>query len=191
MKKIGICLTVVISFLLMGCFGGKSKPSSFYTLSVSEKTQPISTIKKSIGVLPVRIPDFLDRPQIVLSANSTQLNVSETNRWIEPLSLVTQRVLIADIQKELPNAYVKTKGYDNAVFQRLIQVEVNGMNGEFDKEATLSVWWSVLNNNGQELYRSRFESAISMGKTYDSFVLAQSVLWGQLSEAIAQYVSNH
>lgn len=191
MKKIGIYLTVVISFWLTGCFGGKSEPSSFYMLSVSEKNQPVSTVKKSIGVLPVRVPDFLDRPQIVLSTNSTHLNVSETNRWIEPLSLVTQRVLIADIQTELPNAYVKTKGYDNAIFQRLIQVEINGMSGEFNKEATLSVWWSILNNNGQELYRSRFESSVAMGKTYDSFVLAQSVLWGRLSEEIAQYVSSH
>lgn len=149
----------------------------------------ISQTTISIGVLPVKIPDYINRPQMVLNGLGNRMDLSETNRWIDSLSMLGQSALIADMQTALPKAYVKTKGYDNARFNRLIQVEVAQMDGQLGKQARLTAWWAVLNSNGAELYRSRFDFVIPAGDSYETYAAAQSVLWEKLALEIASYLS--
>src|SRR5262249_35288154 len=44
-----------------------------------------STSQLSIGVGPLRFPDYLKRPWVVTRAASNRLIVSDLNRWAEPL----------------------------------------------------------------------------------------------------------
>lgn len=185
MKKL---LFLFVLLLLNGCFGGTSAPSKFYTLTGENTTPVLSRTKISIGVLPVKIPDYINRPQMILNGIGNRMDLSETNRWIDSLSVLGQSALIADIQAALPNAYVKTKGYDNARFNRLVQVEVAQMDGQLGKEAVLSAWWAVLNTNGKELYRSRFEARLPAGDSYETYAVAQSVLWEKLSLEVAAFL---
>ncbi len=173
-------------FLLSGCLGGVSAPSSFYMLSVDTSIVPVSQSRTTIGVLPVEVPEFLDRPQIVLKETDTQMTVSETNRWSEPLSLVAQRVLIEDLQQLLPNAYVQTKGYDDNKFKRFVAVEINTMTGYLKKDATLSVWWIVKNSSGTVITRKRFDKTVPLEtNSYADYVQVQSHLWAELAREIA------
>ncbi len=181
----------VIGFILLlsGCFGGVSKPSAFYMLSSEKGILPVSQVKTTIGVWPVDVPEFLDKPQIVLNETDTQMHVSETNRWSEPLSLVTQRVLIEDLQQLLPNAYVQTKGYDDNAFKRLIEVEVNSMTGRLSQEAGLSVWWIVKNSAGSVIVRKRFDKTLPLtSNSYADYVKVQSQLWRDLAREIATQI---
>lgn len=171
--------------LLTGCFGGMSPTSSFFILSFDSSLPIISPMKTSVGVWPVQVPDFLDRPQIVLNKTTTQLNISEINRWSEPVALITQRALIENLQHQLPNSYVQTKGYDNNRFKYLVRVEIINMSGILGQTADLSVWWILENNAGQEITRVRFEESTTCGKTYADYVQSQNKLWGKLSEQIA------
>lgn len=190
MKNIFLYLFIIGSGLLLSaCFGGRTPDSSFYILSTGKDVSVVSQQKISVGVLPVKVPDFLDRPQIVLNETHTELSVSELNRWSEPLSQVTQRALTENLQKRFPNAYVQPKGYDDQTFQRLIHVSIIQMTGELGKEASLSVWWRIQNMNGKELYRARFDETIACGKTYADYVNAQNQLWSLLASRIAVQVS--
>ena len=160
MKALSLSLTLCSLIMLSGCFGSISAPSQFFTLQTEKDIPIISTKKISVGVLPVQLPDYLDKPQIVLNNGSTQMTVSETNRWIASLSTVTQQALINNMQKTLPDSFVKTKRYDDDNYNFIIRVEINQMTGIIEKKATLSVWWSVLNNSNTEIYRSYFKSEV-------------------------------
>lgn len=186
MKRVLFILSLL---LLGGCFGGESAPSKFYTLQGESKVPVLSQTKMSVGVLPVKIPDYINRPQIVLNGKGNEMDLSEINRWIDSLTVLGQSVLITDLQTALPNAYVKTKGYDNERFNRLIQVEVAQMDGKLGQKAYLSAWWAVLNTNGTEIYRSRFEASESAGDSYETYARAQSVLWENLALRIASYLA--
>ena len=181
-------MTLFSLIVLSACFGGVSTPAQFYTLQNESDISVISNQKISIGVLPVQVPDYLDKPQIVLNNGINQMTISETNRWIGSLSDVAQRTLINDIQKMLPNAFVKTKGYDDENYSRIIRVEIDKMSGVLGKEASLSVWWSILNNNGKEIYRSRFSGLEQINNSYESYTQGQSILWVKLSRQIARYI---
>lgn len=170
---------------LAGCFGGTSPNASFYILSSDTALNAVSSEKISVGVRPSQVPEFLDRPQIVLNDTSTKLNISEFNRWSEPVSLITQRAIIENLQRLLPNAYIATKGYDDQSFNRLVQIELIKMSGTLGKDATLSAWWSIQNNAGKTLTRARFDATLPCGKTYADYVNTQNTLWGKLSAQIA------
>ncbi len=184
MKKVS-AVVLGCMILLTGCFGGVSHPASFYMLAPDTTLPAVGHTKTSIGVLPVEVPDFLDKPQIVLNETDTELNISESNRWSEPISFVTQRVLVEDLQRLLPNAYVQTKGYDDNRFNRFIKVDISTMTGRLGGDATLSVWWTITNTSGQVITRNRFDKTIKVGQTYADYVQSQSILWGELSRVIA------
>ncbi len=179
----GVCLC------LSACFGGMSAPSSFYILSTDTQLKPVSSTKTTIGVWAVEVPEFLDRPQIVLNETPTQLSISETNRWSEPLPQITQRVLTENLQYILPNGYVQNKGYDDNAYRYLIRTEIIQMTGTLNQDAVLSVWWQLEKQDGTVIYRARFDETLSAGKTYASYVEAQNKLWGLLSVEIAQKIA--
>ncbi|MCB1821939.1 MAG: membrane integrity-associated transporter subunit PqiC, partial [Candidatus Competibacteraceae bacterium] len=71
-------------FMLAGC--GSTPPTAFYTLSPLSASLPTAQTSASrsdvtIGVGPVTVPEFLDRPQIVTRTTANRLDVDEFHRW--------------------------------------------------------------------------------------------------------------
>ena len=123
-----IALFLGLCFGLTACLGGRSADPNFYTLSpTSEKV--ISDKNITIGINRVRIARHLDRPQIITqSLKTSQITVSEMNRWIEPLSDLIARTLTTDMSKALPNSTIKTRsiGQENFDYIFVCNVYVNG-----------------------------------------------------------------
>ena len=76
---------VFILFLLTAC--GSSPPTRFYMISAdSTSASPSQTSADvSVGVGPIRLPEYLDRPQIVTRGNNARIELAEFDRWAEPL----------------------------------------------------------------------------------------------------------
>ena len=89
MRRIMIRLAVLIAgsslMFIIGCLGfgeGTQTPTKFYVLhslqSSEETSQAIAKLPDvAIGVGPVRIPQYLERPQIVRRASQNQLGMAE------------------------------------------------------------------------------------------------------------------
>ncbi|MBQ9089984.1 MAG: membrane integrity-associated transporter subunit PqiC [Alphaproteobacteria bacterium] len=178
-----------ICLFLSACFGGVSAPSTFYILSTDKQLHQNPSVKTSVGVWAVDVPEFLDRPQLVLNETATQLTVSEINRWSEPLPQITQRVLTENLQYILPNSFIQNKGYDDNKYHYFVRTEIIQMSGTLKQDAFLSVWWQIEKQDGTVLYRARFDDKQPAGNTYATYVQAQNKLWGLLSEQIAQKIT--
>lgn len=186
-QKLSCC---VAALLLSGCVFSKSAPSQFYVLPQlnSETNQTISLSQKSLslGVEKVKVPVMLNKPQIVLKEKeSSQIVISETNRWAEPLSQTTQSVLIDDMSYLLPNAYIKTKQYTDEKYDYILNVEINQMIGAFNQDAVLDVWWEITFMNGKQVMRSHSQFKQKTGATYQDYVETQGRLWALLAKEIA------
>ena len=82
----------VVLLALMLCLyscAGKSTSSKFYVLSPMPQSALSATEGTTIGVLPVAMPDYLDRPQIVTRASENKIKIDEFSRWAEPLMTVS------------------------------------------------------------------------------------------------------
>ncbi|MBR3605309.1 MAG: membrane integrity-associated transporter subunit PqiC, partial [Candidatus Gastranaerophilales bacterium] len=73
MKTALSCVTLCSLILLNGCLGGVSATPQFFTLQNESNISVVSNQKISVGVLPVKVPDYLDKPQIVLNNGTNQM----------------------------------------------------------------------------------------------------------------------
>ncbi len=189
MKK---SLSAVLLLLLTACIGtGRTPPSKFYSL------RPVSTVEKpltsyqglSIGVEEVKVPAYMDKPQIVTERkNSVELNISELNRWSEPLSSMLQRTIADDMAVYLPNTLIKPKNYGREVFDYTVFVEINRLGGVFGENAVLEAWWYIADKNSKILVKEQTDLTEPLSSGYDVLVEKQSIMVGQLSKQIAEKI---
>ena len=57
----------------------------------------------TIGVFPVAMPDYLDRPQVVTRVSENEIKLDEFNRWAEPLKENFYTVLVENLSTLLSN----------------------------------------------------------------------------------------
>jgi len=80
-------------------FLAQPDPSRFFTLSSLPQVAQASTEKLNragkdvFGIGPVKFPGYLDRQEIVVRSGQNRLEVSEIDRWVEPLQENFSRVL--------------------------------------------------------------------------------------------------
>jgi hypothetical protein len=180
MKKFALTLCI---FLLAGCFSTKN--STFYLLESQGTVDPVTQKKFSIAVQDINIPDYLQKPQIILQAqNSPELKVSEFNRWGSDLQGMLQNTLIEDLQSLMPNAFIKPLMYGQST-QYTIQINIEKLSGYFKEQAVLKGTYKILLPNGKIFKEKTFDLSTPAGKTYGSYVTAQSNLISKLAQEIA------
>lgn len=97
---------------LAGCVSLKRTPEARFfvlrSLPESEAAQPApSPVSEGfVGVLPVRLPGPLDRPQLVTWRGPNELRIDEFLRWAEPLEAGATRALAEDLAALLPESRV-------------------------------------------------------------------------------------
>lgn len=183
MKKLFALLAV---FALTGCIGS-TQPSRFYSLrALDTAPQTYKSAKLFVGIEAVKMPVYLDKPQIVTrNANQVELSISELNRWAEPLSDSMQSILAIDLGRYLPNAVVKPSSFRKEGFDYIIWVEVNKFEGSWNKKVTLDAWWSVIDKNNNIIFRSRAILSRPLQTSYDDLVIQESDLLNELAAEIA------
>ena len=87
-------LTMASCCLLLSC---GTTPSTRYYLLQATATHSDNSSAHSIGVGPIRIADYLSRPQIVSTHGTNRLSLSEFDRWGEPLDSGITRVMVENI----------------------------------------------------------------------------------------------
>lgn len=179
MKKFIVC---VMSLVLSGCFFS-TKNSSFYVLE-SQQPAEVLNVKMSLAIENIRLPDYLQKPQIVLQkSDSPELKISEFNRWASDLEDMVQNTLIEDLEAIAPKADIKPLAYGIKT-RYVIKINIEKMSGYFKEEAVLKGTYYILASSGQLLKQSDFELKTDCGKNYADYVMAQSTLVAQLAEQL-------
>lgn len=193
-RVIGIVLLTSMLFVY-GC--ARTQPARFYLLSplpgvarTSEDPQSSHPLVLTVG--PVKLPQYLDRPQIVTRLSSNKLKLAELERWGEPLEDTFARVLAENLSVLLatdrvtifPRSEVAKSDYQ-------VMVEVFRFDGEPGGGACLQACWSIVPAGGEETLVAR-KSAREMATAtqgYEGLVAAQSALVGELSREIAEAIN--
>ena len=146
-------VTVATGFGLTACTS--SRQSKFYNLTALPAPQKPIALKPGTVVVvdSVSLPGYLNRPQIVtFQQDGFELDVSEFNRWIEPLTDSMQRVLAEDIYLSLKNTQVTPMTSYSQNYDYRIVVDIAKLQATFGERITMQVWWTVYNKQGQILY---------------------------------------
>ena len=193
MKK-RICMAMIPALLAGAC--GFSKPSTFYVLDSNDLPEQNITLanadKMLIGIEPVFLPTYLDKPQIIIrQPDSVTLTASEFNRWAELLSDVFPRVLADAISKNMGYPAAKQNNLNRDMFPYRLYVEVLRFDAAFEKEAVLDTWWTIMTNSGNVVYRTRSVLIEPTGSDYDGVVQSEQKLLQRLGQIIADYAKKN
>ena len=202
MKKIYWIQTAVILMfslsILGGCLPKPSAPTKLYILSPLarpgvEMHNEADTIFMTIGVGPVHLPEYLDRPEIVTRINPNEIKLAELDIWAEPLQVNFTRVLVENISKQLstePVAVFPWRASPEIDFQ--IDIEVVRLDGDIAGKAFLIAQWSILKSSNKSiLFSKKSQYTESVGGTgYSALVAAQSRMIGAFSYDIAEAIKS-
>jgi uncharacterized protein len=186
----GLALVTLVASLL-GLGACASTPSHFYvlnTLSASE-TVPATVAERGpvIGVGPITLPKYLDRPQIVTRASRNQLALGEFDRWAEPLQDNISRVLAENLARLIPTDQVLLQAWPrSATLDYQVTVEVLQFDGWLGGESTLLARWSILDGAEHELFNRMVHlHAPTGGRDYEAMVVVMNQMIETLSRDIA------
>jgi uncharacterized lipoprotein YmbA len=172
---------------------GESAPSKFYILTPLSQSMPGTAEETTIGVFPVAMPNYLDRPQIVTRVSENEIKLDEFNRWGESLKENFYNVLVENLSALLNTAKIIQTTQSTGVPTALqVGVEVMHFDGALGGDVTLDVKWGLFSEGGMKLLvakRSSFREPVG-GATYEALIAAESRAVAALSREIAEAIRN-
>jgi uncharacterized protein len=185
-----VILLLASAVCLCAC-AGKSATSQFYVLSSLPQPALGAVEGTVIGVFPVAMPDYLDRPQIVTRVSENELKLDEFSRWAEPLKDSFTRALVQNLSTLLNTAKV-IKTTESTGFPMALQVgvEVVQFDGTLGGDVMLIVKWGLSGEEGKKLLLAKSSSfkEPTGAATYEALVAAQSRAVAALSREIAEAI---
>jgi uncharacterized lipoprotein YmbA len=192
-------LSFRLTFLALGLYlvvsGGcaRTEPSRFYTLSPLATSGTETGVEAAgegiaIGVGPIKIPEHLDRPQIVTRTSRNELNLAEFDRWAGSLVDEFSRVLAENLSILLSTDRVSIYPWRKSVpIEYQVVVDVTRFDGELGGNARLIARWTVFGGRDKKVHamQSSRISEPSGGGGYEAMVAAQSRALANLSREIA------
>jgi len=150
---------------------------------------PATVVAQSpvIGVGPITLPKYLDRPQIVTRASRNQLALGEFDRWAEPLRDNISRVLAENLARLIPTDHLLLQAWPRSVtLDYQVTVEVLQFDGWLGGESTLLARWSILDGAEHELFNRMVHlHAPTGGRDYEALVVVMNQMIETLSRDIA------
>ncbi len=193
-RAIMLCLL----FAVHGCISVSSSPSPrFYALRALDGltldqrfSVPAGLI---IGLGPVSIPEYLNRPHIVTRTRDNLLVFAQFDRWGEPLEAAIAGVIHENLAEMLPGAVIERDPWNIAIPVRYqVVLDILRLESELDKEVYLAAQWSVINTRSRKLLftkRSEFRQPVTP-HTYAGLSAAVSGACASLSREIAQFLAS-
>lgn len=150
------CLYILAAVLLMsGC--ARTAPVSYYQLTAVggalEETGSSVAGETVIGIGPVRLPEYLDRPQMVVRTGPNRVQLAERHRWVEPLGENIVRVLREDLAMMLNTEQLSIHpwGRDTRIAYQ-VGIDVVRFEGEGYRQGYLEAVWSIRDSDGGMLH---------------------------------------
>lgn len=179
-----LLILLTAAWLLAGC--ARSAPVAYYQLTAFPLARQAAALQPTtavIGLGPLTLPEYLDRPQIVSRRATNRLQLADRHRWAEPLGDNIARVLRENLAGALGNERVVLYPWSPALgVDRQITVEILHCEAG-DDDVQFEARWTMQDREGRFLLLQRRSSQrinVTQPTDYDRQVAA-------LSEALARF----
>ena len=186
--------SLFLIFLLAAC--SSTPATQFYKLNSlpsgqQENPAALPGDDIAIGVGPVELPEYLDRPQIVTRKSQNQLEISEFHRWAASFPRDFSRVLAKNISTLLPTDRVAIYPWGDT-FSPTYQIKLNveQFDGQLGEQVFLRVIWSLVGEEEKKelVVRKTLIEEPVLTNDYEGLVAAQSNALASLSREIVEEI---
>jgi uncharacterized lipoprotein YmbA len=180
---LGVVLTVGGCGLLRS---PTAPPTTFYVLTATAEPGQVPAGRHlTLGLGPITLPPYLNRPEMVRRVAPNQLAFDEFNRWSEPLKDNVVRALGTDLDKLLgTERLIPYPWYSSTQMDYTVEVSILRFEPQPDGQVVLDARWSIGDSHGQQLvnHDSHFEHPA--GSPPEN-AAALSTMLGELAHDIA------
>ncbi len=191
----GFCVVTIFILNFSGC--ANTQPTHFYLLRAMETASggPHLETKNSgisLGLGPIKVPKYLDRPQIVTRISSHEINLAEFHKWAEPikdnLSNVLQENLLALLATDRIVLYPWNR---SSLPDYQLSLDVVQLDGRKNQEAVFKVRWTLARDDGRQVLRQQTSqfSEISRGSGYEDLIEAMSRMLTTFSQEVVESIN--
>ncbi len=178
---------VMFALLLIGCAGDSSMRFYMLTAEVDQAGNvPALTINRNlvVGLGPIHLPEYLDRPQIVVGINENRYRLDERHRWAEHLDQNIGRALAQLLAGQGGvEQVVRFPWPQNQPIDYQVSVDVLQFHQTSGGVSRLEAQWQIKNQDRQP-FSKRFDCSIPSKDEPHAIVKAQSLCLGQLGMEI-------
>jgi uncharacterized protein len=174
-----------LALLLAGC--STVPPTQHYELTVRGSVAAPARPAFELFVAAVRMPDALDRLELVVQRTDTRSEVLDTQQWLSPLPEQFTEALAGNLQRELASAWVTLqRAHAAGLDRRTLQVEVQQLSARPGGTVTLVASWTLASPTGAAPWRDRARIDVALdGPGYEAIAPAMSTAVAQLAAKIA------
>jgi uncharacterized lipoprotein YmbA len=188
-RRAALLAVALLGVLAAGCTF-RSAPPKTYLLSAGGAASPPAAAGARgpvVGVGPVTVPAYLDRPSIVVRAGEDEVRLSSDHHWAEPLKDGMARVVAENLAAMVPTEAVVVFPWRSPwTVKYRVTVEVLRFDGSLGGAVVLNARWRLLDGEGKELVlRAVTLREPAADATHRAMVAAQSRLLAEMSRDIA------
>ena len=186
----------VVTLLVLMIAGCGTSPTVHYygmeTIDVDYTKDPTGSLVLALG--PFRVPEYLNRSQMVIRGANAEMIVDDINHWAEPINDAIHRILASNVDSFLGSMVVLA--YPTSALLDL-DYRLSGRIIRFDSDQTgmivLEVQWGAGDIDGNVLVapgRGRYTSQATTPGNPGSIALAMSDALAQFSRDIAREIGS-
>jgi uncharacterized lipoprotein YmbA len=181
---------ILMPGLIVGCIGGTSQQAVYYIFSSSQNQLTAESLiaDHGLGVGPIKIPEFLNRPQIVTRQSENELTINEFHRWGDSLEAQTTAVLVENLSTILNTPNVSAYPWERPfVPEYQLYIDFRRFEGKISGPVVLeAVWWIVETEDNKRLVTRRSSlKEPTTTKGYKAYVTSLNTALEKLSQEIA------
>jgi len=181
--------TIVLS-TLAAC--SSSSPVRYFSLNPIDsefRQDPDDAVLLGLG--PFRMPDYLNRSQIVTRGANAEMQVDGFSRWSEPLATSLLRIISADVDNLLEGVVVVIFPYESFVREQVkyrLVGDINRFEADYQGHIVLEAQWGIADTDGGmavPVRRNRYQAQAAIGEDPGAVAAAMSDALAQFSRDIA------
>jgi uncharacterized protein len=188
-------------FILIG-FGGCSplapRPdhSRFFILTPVAVAAHSGTVTSAgstliLGIGPIDFPGYLRRPEVVTVTSANEVDLSDDNRWAEPLDKNFSRILTENLARLVGTSQVEKYPWSrNVNVDYQVVVDVQTFDTTSDRQSQLVARWAIKDGHtGRDLFASETSASTPVASGDGGASAALSADLAILSKDIADRIA--
>jgi uncharacterized protein len=196
-----ILLVATIAASITGCsymakaiLAPQKDISKFYLLTPTADTAapatgtaPSTSGNFTLGLGPIKLPPYLDRPEIVTRMAPNRLELSKEDRWGESVQNGFTSAMQRDLATQAGAVVIVFPWYNTVHIDMQVQIDVYRFETDAQGTATLSAKWTILDTTGKNILYTVVSNLTQPSKPGDNTesAAALSRTIGDLSNQIA------
>ena len=148
------------SYMAKAILAPQKDISKFYLLTPTADTAASTTPQTptqspadsfTLGLGPIKLPPYLDRPEVVTRMAPNRLELSKDDRWGESVQNGFTRAMERDLAAQAGAAVIVFPWYNTVHIDMQVQIDVYRFETDAQGTATLSAKWTILDSTGKNI----------------------------------------